>query len=179
MNFKRSFVAPVLATWKARSKPSKSGGQFPKQFQVYHRGNGKMFERMLQVASTGFGPPYLGHGSTVHAPAGSSGVVAGLLSFCASPCLAAGSPHAPSRTRVQPSGATLPTAYSCHGSWQNHPTMDGARGPLVPFVAAFPLRATEARWGAVSCHGEMGEGASRSTRMEPHSRMRWSIRTAY
>lgn len=42
----------VLATWKVRSKSSKSGGQFPKQFQVYHRGNGKMFERMLQVANT-------------------------------------------------------------------------------------------------------------------------------
>jgi hypothetical protein len=43
---------PVLATWKFRSKSSKSGVQFPKQFQVYHRGNGKIFERMLQVAST-------------------------------------------------------------------------------------------------------------------------------
>ena len=45
----RWLFSPVLATWSIRSKSSKSWDQFPKQFQVCHRGNGKIFERMLQV----------------------------------------------------------------------------------------------------------------------------------
>jgi hypothetical protein len=119
--------------------------------------------------NSGAGSSHLGDGTAVSAPACISRVVARLLPLCAPSRSAAGSAHAASRTRGQPSGATLPTAYSCHGSRQNHPTMDGARGARLPFVAGFRLRATEARWGAVSCHGEMGEGASRSSQMGPHS----------
>ncbi len=36
--------------------------------------------------------------------------------------------------------------------------MDGARGALSPIAKGFRLRGIEARWDAVSCRGEMGEG---------------------
>ncbi len=45
--------------------------------------------------------------------------------------------------------------------------MDGARSALLPFAAGYRLRATQAHVGGVSCREEIGEGASRSTRMEP------------
>jgi hypothetical protein len=49
--------------------------------------------------------------------------------------------------------------------------MDGAGGPLLSVAKGFRLSATQARWGAVSYRGEMDEGASGSTRIEPHFRM--------
>jgi hypothetical protein len=91
------------------------------------------------------GASHLGHCPASSGPASSLGVVASLLSFCASSRIAAGSAHAASRTRWQPSGTTLPTTYGSSGSRQNHPTMDGARGALLPIAASFLLRATEAR----------------------------------
>src|SRR6266487_5000651 len=47
--------------------------------------------------------------------------------------------------RWQLGGATKPPAYACDGSRQNHPTMDGARGALLPIATDFRLRATTAR----------------------------------
>jgi len=47
--------------------------------------------------------------------------------------------------------------------------------PLPPVSAWEPLKPEV---GAMSCHGEMGEGASRSTRMEPHSGKRRPVWTA-
>jgi hypothetical protein len=44
------------------------------------------------------------------------------------------------------SGATLPTTYSCDGFGKNQPTVDGARGALLPITTAFHLRDLEARW---------------------------------
>ena len=79
--------------------------------------------------------PHLGHGSAVPSPAGPSGVVAGLLSFCASSPSAASSSHAAARTRGQTSGAALPAAYPCHGSVKNHSTMDNSGGALLSFAA--------------------------------------------
>jgi hypothetical protein len=57
---------PVLTTWNIGSQTSKSWVQFPKQFHVFHwrkeheaDGNGEIFERMLQVASTPGAPKTL------------------------------------------------------------------------------------------------------------------------
>ncbi len=101
-----------------------------------------------------------------------SGVVARLLSFCPSARIAASSARAATRARRHASGATLPAAYAGDGRRQNESTMDGARGALVPLAACFRLRGSQARWGAVSCRGQMGEGTRRSTRMEPYFRVR-------
>jgi hypothetical protein len=105
-------------------------------------------------------------------------MVASVLPFCASSCLAADSAHAASRARGQTASATLPAAYPSHGSRQNHPRLDGARGALLPIAKGFRLRGIEARWGAVSCRGEMGEGTRRRARKEPHSGKRRPVWTA-
>jgi hypothetical protein len=115
------------------------------------------------------GTPHLGHFPTGSTASGPSGVVASVLSCCPSPCLAAGEARAAARTRGQPAGAMLPTPDSCDGSRQNSSTMDGARGALVPLAKGFRLRGSQARWGAVSCRGKVGEGTRRGARMEPHS----------
>ena len=85
-------------------------------------------------------------------------------------------PHASLRVAlVQPrerggklSGATLPAADASHGSRENHPTMDGARGALLPLAAGFRLRATEARCGW-QCHV-----AGRSVKV-PAEEVGWSL----
>jgi IS1 family transposase/transposase-like protein len=55
------------------------------------------------------------------------------------------------RARGHPSGTTLSPVYSSHGSGENHPTMDGGRGPLLSLAASpmlSQLRALEARRGS-------------------------------
>ena len=49
----------------------------------------------------------------------------------------------PAAARGQAGGAALPAAYPSHGSRENEPTLDGARGALLPLAAAFSLRATQ------------------------------------
>ncbi len=51
----------------------------------------------------------------------------------------------PAAARRQIGGATLPATDSCDGSGQNHPTMDGARGTLLPLAKGFRLRVTHAK----------------------------------
>ncbi len=85
---------------------------------------------------------HLGHFSAVPTPLGPSGVVARLLSFCAPSRIAAGEARAATRTRGQTIGATLPATYADDGSGENHPTMDGAFGALLPLAAGFRLRGT-------------------------------------
>ena len=94
--------------------------------------------------SSGSGSSHLGHGSAVPTPAGPSGVVASVLPFCASSRIAASDARAAARTRWQTSGATLSATYASHGSRENQPTMDGARGALVPLAAGFRLRGSQA-----------------------------------
>ena len=72
------------------------------------------------------------------------------------------------------SGAMLPTTYSCDGCGKNQPTLDGARGALLPFTAAFRLRDLEARWELdhvvgrwVKVLAECLEGASRWEELAP------------
>jgi hypothetical protein len=48
-----------------------------------------------------------------------------------------------------------------------------------PLPLASACEAFKPDGGAVSCRGEMGEGACRSTRMEPHSRIRGPVWTAH
>jgi hypothetical protein len=90
---------------------------------------------------------YLGYFPTGSTAAGSSRMVACLLSFCASSCIAPDSAHEATRARWQASDATLSAAYSSDGSRENTSTMDGSRGALLPLAASFRLRATEARCG--------------------------------
>jgi hypothetical protein len=56
--------------------------------------------------------------------------------------------------------------------------MDGARGALVPLAAAFRLRGAKASDGCIVMSGEMGEGSSKRSRMEPRSRKRRPVWTA-
>ncbi len=91
--------------------------------------------------------PHVGHRTAVSPPAGPSGVVASLLPFCTSPCLATSGARAATRARWQSSGTTLPATDASHGSGKNEPTMDSHRGALLPLAASFRLRATQARCG--------------------------------
>ena len=93
--------------------------------------------------------PHLGHSSAVSSPARPSAVVASLLSLCAPPCFTPNDAHPLTSARWQLPGATVPTVDSCDGSRQNHPTLDGARGALLPIAKGFRLRGIEARWDAV------------------------------
>jgi len=122
---------------------------------------------------------YLGHVPTGSTAAGSPRVVARVLPFCASSCIAADRASAASRTRGQTARPTRPPTYPSHGSRQNPSEMDGAFGALIPVATGFRLEAFKPDMVAVACRGESGEGASRSTRMDPSSRMRWPVRTAH
>ncbi len=88
--------------------------------------------------------PYLGHFSTGFTASGPSRVVACLLSLCASSPITASSARAATRARWQTGGATRPPPYGSSGSWQNHPTMDGAGGALIPIAIGFRLSALQA-----------------------------------
>jgi hypothetical protein len=90
---------------------------------------------------------HLGYFPTGSTAAGPSGMVACVLPFCASSRITSSGAAAATRTRWQTAGATLSATDSGDGSRENHPTMDGSRGALLPIVAGFRLRATEARWG--------------------------------
>ena len=95
-------------------------------------------------------------------------MVVSVLSFRAPPRITPDSACAAARARGQTSGTTLPAAYTSDGSRQNQPTMDGARGALLPIAAAFRLRATQARYdgSAMSwrsrckCQQKQSDGAS-------------------
>ena len=75
---------------------------------------------------------HVGHLSTGSPAAGQSGMVALLLPFCAPSRIPSRGACAAARTRWQTSGATLSATDASHGSRQNHPTLDGARGALLP-----------------------------------------------
>jgi hypothetical protein len=72
------------------------------------------------------GPSYLGHGEACSTPARSRGVVASVVSLCASSPLPARGARAATRARWQAGGATLSAANPCHGSRENPSTMDGS-----------------------------------------------------
>jgi hypothetical protein len=97
---------------------------------------------------------YLGHIIAGSALTGSSTVVAGVLSLCASSCLAANATGSAARERTQADGTTLPAENSSDGRWENHATMDSARVALLALTACSLLstggRATEARSHATS-----------------------------
>jgi transposase-like protein len=93
------------------------------------------------------GSSHLGHGSAVPTSAGSPGMVASVLPFCASSPIAARRARAATSARGQVGGATLLATDTSHGRRENHSTMDGARGALLPLAAGFRLRATTVRCG--------------------------------
>jgi hypothetical protein len=82
------------------------------------------------------GTPYLGHFPTGLTAAGSSRMVASLLSLCASLRSASSGIRTASRARWHTSGTTLSPAYSSHGNGENEPTMDSGRGPLLSLAAS-------------------------------------------
>jgi hypothetical protein len=102
------------------------------------------------------GSSHLGDGSAVPTPVSSPRVVARVLPLCSPSSLIASGARAATRTRGQESGTTLPTTYSGDGRWENHPPVDSLRAALVPLAKGVRLSVIEARWGAVSCRGEMG-----------------------
>src|SRR5215470_12203910 len=89
----------------------------------------------------------MGHGPAVSTLVDPPGVVAGLLSFRASPPSTASDAHAATRTRRQTSSATLPATDASDGSRQNQPAMVDERGALLPIAVRFRLRTTQARCG--------------------------------
>jgi len=96
--------------------------------------SGRLNTAFISDCSTGgrsSGTPNIGYSTAVSTSLGPSGVVASLLSFCTSPCIAASSTCAATRTRRQPFGSTLPAAYASHGSRKNDPTVDRARSAVL------------------------------------------------
>ena len=109
---------------------------------------------------------HLGHSTAISIPAGPSRVVAGVLSLCSSPPIAAGGACAAARARGQIGGATLPTTDAGDGSRQNQPTMDGARGARLPIAKGFRLRGIAARWRCRILSREAAACASSRTRVK-------------
>src|SRR5205814_4063106 len=105
------------------------------------------------------------------------GVVASLLPFRTSSCLAASSARTATRARAQIGGPTLPAANTSDGSRQNQPTLDSTRGALVPIAKGFRLSALKRDVEGVSCREQVGEVAYRRTRLEPRLWKRWPVRT--
>src|SRR5258708_29819975 len=60
--------------------------------------------------------PHLGHGAASSTTLSPPGMVASLLSLCASPYIATNGPRAATIARSQPIGAALPAPYHSHGS---------------------------------------------------------------
>jgi hypothetical protein len=88
---------------------------------------------------------YLGHRTASSTPFCPLRMVARLLPLCASSRITSRGARAATRARWQTASATLSAAYPSHGSRKNQPTMDGARGALLPLAASFRLRGIEAR----------------------------------
>jgi hypothetical protein len=91
--------------------------------------------------------PHLGHIPSSSTPLRPPGMVASLLSLCASSRITTSGAGAATSARWQTSGATVPAAYASHGSGKNEPTMDSEGGALLPIAASFRLRASQARCG--------------------------------
>ena len=72
------------------------------------------------------GTSHVGHGEARPTTSGPSGMVASLLSFCASPCIATDGARTTTRTRWQADGTTLPAMYSSDGSGENQPAVDSS-----------------------------------------------------
>jgi hypothetical protein len=77
----------------------------------------------------------LGHGEARPTTAGPPGMVASLLSFCASPRCPPDSTRAAARTRGPAGGATLPASYTSDGCGKSRSTMDCAGSALFSSAA--------------------------------------------
>jgi hypothetical protein len=89
--------------------------------------------------SGSFGASQLGHCPAGPTPPGASSMVASLLSFCASPCIAPGDARAAARARWQAGGATLPATHPSNGSGENQPTLVNAGSPVLSLAASAML----------------------------------------
>jgi hypothetical protein len=86
------------------------------------------------------GTPHLGHGEARSTTLRPPGMVASLLSLCASPYIATSGARAAASARWQADRATLPTAYPSHGSGKNQPKMDSAGIALLSLATGATLR---------------------------------------
>jgi hypothetical protein len=85
------------------------------------------------------GTSHLGHGEACSTTLSPLGMVASLLSLCASPCITTSGARAATSARWQADGAALPTAYSSDGSGKNQPTMDSAGSALLSLATGATL----------------------------------------
>jgi hypothetical protein len=109
------------------------------------------------------GTTHVGHGPAGSTTAGTLGMVASLLSFCAPPCNTTDGAHAAARARGQTGGTALPAAYPSDGSGENQPTMDNAGNPVLSFAADAMLHTVsvnEGRRRPMKWQGQLGEGES-------------------
>ena len=85
------------------------------------------------------GTSHLGHGEARSTPLSPLGMVASLLSLCASPCSTTSGARAATSARWQADGAALPTACPSDGSGKNQPTMDSAGSAMVSLATGATL----------------------------------------
>jgi hypothetical protein len=138
----RGHVMRLGTPGRSQSHLTRDGLLRPAEHRLYRAGSADRPTWKSFIGSSN-----LGDGKACPTPVGSAGVVASLLSCCASSRSAASEARAAARTRWQTPGATLPPTHAGHGSRQNEATMDGARGALVSLGADFRLRGTKARYG--------------------------------
>jgi hypothetical protein len=100
-------------------RPLQGDGSFWTTQHSFHRAG----ESHCSSWSGSSGSPDLGHSSADPTPAGSSRVVANILSFCASQRIAASGAHTAPRAGWQTSSATLPAADASYGSGKDPPTV--------------------------------------------------------
>ena len=146
-------------TGRSHRRLTETGPLWTAQHRLYRTGES---DRPSWGGSAG--SPHVGQRTTVSSSLGPSAVVAGLLSFCASPHITTSGIRTAPRARWQTSGATLSPANASDGSGKNPSTMDSGRGPLFA-PAADPmlsqLRALEARKGSTTWQRRLSEAEGR------------------
>jgi hypothetical protein len=85
------------------------------------------------------GTSHLGHSPASSTTLRPLGMVASLLSLCASPFIITSGPRAATSARWEASGAALPTAYPSNGSGKNQPKTDSAGSVLLSFATSATL----------------------------------------
>src|SRR5260370_21074241 len=85
------------------------------------------------------GTPHLGHGPASSTTLSPPGMVASLLSLCASACITTSGTREAASARWQADRATLPTVYRSSGSGKNQPAMDSAGSALLSLATGTTL----------------------------------------
>ena len=117
-----------------KAREASDGLLGPAQYGFYRTGESGGAPWRLSV-----GTPHLGHGEARSTPTRSPGMVASVLSFCASQRIAASGAHTAPRARWQTSSATLPAADASYGSGKDPPTVGNTGSPMLSFAASAML----------------------------------------